>query len=177
MFLKVVVPVLALSIVAAPGYAQTTAAQPASPFAQANPNASLLASMPDMGTMLSSFFSTANRPTTGDKPDVLIQRAQTAYNDKRYKDAMTALQLAQDALRRQHMDYYAGLLPPAHGGGWTLEEAKPEDTICFGEQICGGVAALSRGYTNNGQKVKITYVTDAPIMSRGFNSEMHKINH
>ena len=191
MFLKVGVPVLVCSLVVMPVCAQTTLAQPTppvvqadpktspqymqpkvaqpiSPVVQADPKASFLASMPDMGSILSSFLSSASTtktPAMGDKPDVLIQRAEAAYKDKRFKDVMIALQMAQDALRRQHMDYYAGLLPQAHGDGWTLDEVKPEDTICFGEQMFGGGAALSRSYSNNGQRVKVTFVTDAPIMS------------
>lgn len=163
MSLKVLASLLVLSLVSTHAFAQTATPQQ-SGGVPTMPSATMMNSVPDVGAILSSFLATANKPTTVEKTEVHIQRAQTAYNEKKYKDAMMSLQLAQDALRRQHADYYTTLFPKS-STNWAMEEVKPEDMICLGQQIFGGMLGLSRTYSSNGNKVKISFITDAPVMS------------
>jgi len=164
MALKVLGSFLAVLMITTAAHAQTATPQTGSAATQAIPNAAMMASVPNVDKVLSSFLATVNRPTTVEKTEVHIQRAQAAYNDKKYKDAMTSLQLAQDALRRQHADYYTNIFPKA-SKNWSLEETKPEDMICLGQQIFGGMLVLSRTYSSNGNKVQISLMTDAPVLS------------
>jgi hypothetical protein len=89
-----------------------------------------------------------------------IDEAKKAYEDKDYAGAVQALDTAAQLVRQQRAEGLAQFLPAAPTG-WTAED---DDSTTAGNSMFGGGVGAARNYTKGDANVKVSYVTDSPMM-------------
>lgn len=89
-----------------------------------------------------------------------VGEALKAYKKKDYSTAAAALDAAATLVRQKRADVIAALLPKPLSG-WEADEAKSSHA---GAAMFGGGISAERRYRNGDKEVKVSVVTDSPMI-------------
>jgi hypothetical protein len=99
-------------------------------------------------------------PASADQVTDQLQRAETAYGQKNFAAALTALTTAQTLIRQVKAETWKAVLPDPPPG-WTAEDPK---VITVGPALLGGGSSTERRYRRPGGTVDISLIADSPML-------------
>ena len=109
--------------------------------------------------LVSILFTFAGSAWPDDVSDA-IEQASDLYENGDTQQAISQLEFAAQLIRQQRGSGMQAFLPEALDG-WTAEDAS---STAAGAAMFGGGTAVERSYTDGSQRVKISMLTDSPMM-------------
>ncbi len=109
-----------------------------------------------VGILIPSFLQ-------AEEPDPIIQtieKAMEEYKKQDFTNAASSLDYASQLIRQKKGEALGKLLP-APLDGWTAEESKSQVTAA---SLFGGGLTAERTYRKEGASVKISIITDSPLL-------------
>jgi hypothetical protein len=100
------------------------------------------------------------RPAVADQVTDTLQQAETAYDQKNFSAALTALSTATTLIRQMKAELWKTMLPEPPPG-WTADPAK---VLTVGPVVFGGGTSTERHYRRQGASVDVSLVADSPAL-------------